>query len=181
MEHKIGDQFRVDGLLLEVRESVGCDGCYFNGKRPHCADRGFEGPCDSDDRSDRKSIIFALVDYGRKEESEQSKRNDVKVTILSENRPRDTFKYGYERRALIEYKGKKFKVKYLNSSSIPCGFDSDHSLSVLSPSDLSWHSVADYKEIYPDMSKNNHDFMDMQVDEADEFTKRCIEYIKLVY
>lgn len=182
MEHKIGDQFRVDGLLLEVKESYECDGCYFNEKGRHCWDKGFEGPCSGSERSDRKSVIFALVGDGRKEESKRSNNgDDVKITILSDIRPKDTFVHGYERRTLIEYNGKKFKVKYLNSSSIPCGFDSDHSISVLSTSDLLWHSIADYKEIYPEIRKNNHDFMDMQVDEADVFTEKCVNYIKLIY
>lgn len=170
MEHEIGERFRVSGVLLEVEESERCTGCYFHGKRHSCADRGFEGVCSKTQRKDSKSVIFTLVD-----------ENEPKIITLSE-RIKPSARYGYERYTLIKYKGLKFKVIYRNSDSNPYGFDSDHCLSILSPSDMLWHDIADYREIDPVMYPiSSCCDTEKHISQGDEFTRKCIEYIKLVY
>lgn len=181
MEQKIGEQFRVDGLLLEVKEADGCEGCYFNGKRLNCADKGFEGPCVDTQRSDNKSVIFALVDDGRKMTAKPIDGNGAEIITLSE-RFNPWEGCGYERYTLIKYKGMKFKAVYRNTASTLCGFDSNHCLSILSPVDMLWHDIADYREIDPVMRPiSSYCDAEKHISQGDEFTRKCIEYIKLVY
>lgn len=105
---------------------------------------------------------------------------EVRVTILGE-RVNPNAKEEFERLTLIRYKNLKFKAVYRVNSSIPCGFDSDHCLKIMSPVELTWVSVADYTEIWPDFKIRCYNSDAQNKTDADLFTQKCIEYIELIY
>lgn len=107
---------------------------------------------------------------------------EVRVTILGE-RVNPNANVEFERLTLIRYKNLRFKAVYRVKSSIPCGFDSDHCLKIMSPLELTWVSVADYTEIWPDFKRRSYNYnSDAQhKTNADLFTQKCIEYIELIY
>lgn len=179
MERKIGERFEYNGILLEVKESYNCRRCYFNGKGI-CPNVGIKGGCTPFRRADNKSVVFVPVNDG--ENKECSINNDVvEISVISQCYKPSTHS-GYERYTLIKYKGLKFKVIYRNTSSITYGYDRDHSLWILSASDMLWHDVADYREIYPNMALiSSCCDEEKHISQGDEFTRKCIEYIKLVY
>lgn len=106
--------------------------------------------------------------------------SEVKITILGE-RVKPNAKEEFERITFIRYKNLKFKAVYRVESSIPCGFDSDHCLKIMSPVELTWVSVADYTEIWPDFKGTTYNSDAQNKADADLFTQKCIEYIELIY
>ena len=60
MERKIGERFNCDGVMLEVVEHNGCEGCYFS--QPDCARVFKTTHACSIYRADGKSVIFKKVD-----------------------------------------------------------------------------------------------------------------------
>ncbi len=60
MERKIGEQFEYDGITLEVVNHLGCEGCHFS-TLVNC-DNSFCGECHSFNRTDKKPVIFKLVE-----------------------------------------------------------------------------------------------------------------------
>ena len=105
---------------------------------------------------------------------------EVKVTILAERVKPNAHKE-FERITFIRYKNLKFKAVYRVESSTPCGFDTDHCLKIMSPVELTWASVADYTEIWPDFKRTKYNGDAQNKADADLFTQKCIEYIELVY
>lgn len=87
---------------------------------------------------------------------------------------------------LIEYKGRKFKVKFENSNGDPLGFDYKHCIDVLDSGSGTWKHVADRREIVG-LMKSAPDFSPygrgayLTTNGAWDFVKACEEYIKLIY
>ena len=105
---------------------------------------------------------------------------EVRVTILGE-RIKPNAHEEFERLTFIRYKNLKFKAVYRVVSAIPCGFDTNHCLKIMSPVELTWASVADYTEIWPDFKRTKYNGDAQNKADADLFTQKCIEYIELVY
>lgn len=58
-EHKVGEQFTLPAVTLEVVAQFSCDGCYFNGG--DVCRSGLCEDCSNKLREDRTSVIFKEV------------------------------------------------------------------------------------------------------------------------
>ena len=80
MERKIGNVFKFEGKWLKVQEgeSLGsCEHCYF--EKEECSRfHSFIGECSCNQRSDKKSVVFADITYIPEEnlQAEQSQKQE---------------------------------------------------------------------------------------------------------
>ena len=62
MEHKLGEKFEYNGVMLKVvkNKGSGCEGCYFCANESSCSYevRDAIGPCGEYTRSDGNGVIF---------------------------------------------------------------------------------------------------------------------------
>ena len=61
MERRIGERFDYNGVTLEVVNQRGCEGCYFF-TIWNCNELEIKGHCRMSLRTDKKPVIFKLVE-----------------------------------------------------------------------------------------------------------------------
>lgn len=116
MERKIGNVFKFEGKWIKVQEAESldfCEHCYF--EKEECSRfRSFIGECTRNQRSDKKSVVFADITYipEKNLQAEQPQQEEQQDEEIKERKVGEIF----------EYKGHKLKVMESEDGCTGCYF-----------------------------------------------------------